>query len=144
MMNANNNYLETKKIKDLKKSYFYEIYNAKRIQTIYGPSTLLYLYDNESNKRFTVFLPKRYNDRIHDGSSDGPEFPYSIGALTNFKIKFVLKIRNSSEQYDVEFRRFKSVCIECKKIKQLDQFYLSPIECNSCYVPKEKTEVLDD
>ena len=105
---------------------------------------LLYLYDNEANERFTVFIPKRYNDRIFDGSSNGPKFPYSIGALTNFRIKFVLKIRNSMEQYDVEFRRFKSACILCKKIKRLDQFYSCSITCNDCHVPKVKTKVLDD
>jgi hypothetical protein len=105
------NYLPTKNINELPHLDYYRIYNAKRLQTKFGPAILLHLYNYQSSEKFKVFLPARFAKMIPDDDSDSDDdnedFPKSIGFLTYFDICFrgKEKLNNGCERYDVRFQR---------------------------------------
>jgi hypothetical protein len=104
------NYLPTKKLNTLPANHFYQIYDYKRFETKFGLATVLSLQNRFTNERFTVFLPKRYNNLIPDDDGnnvdDYKELPRTIRFLPNYQFAFMGKqYGNDYEQYEVKFRK---------------------------------------
>ena len=104
------NYLPTKKLNTLPTNHFYQIYDYKRFETKFGLTTVLSLQNRFTNERFTVFLPKRYNNLIPDDDGnnvdDYKELPRTIRFLPNYQFAFMGKqYGNGYEQYEVKFRK---------------------------------------
>ena len=104
--------LPLKHIQDLPVDYYYRIYRAFRQQTQYGQSLLVYLIDYDTQEKFKVFLPKRYNKMIpSDDSSDSDDdesdnMPKSIGFLNYFDVAFTGASKwNNLPMYNIRFKR---------------------------------------
>jgi hypothetical protein len=108
---TNRNSLPLKHLNELPVNYFYRIYRSKRLQKKYGQSLLVYLFDYDTKEKFTVFLPKRYNNMIPDDDSDSDDdesdnMPKSIGFLDYFDVAFTGASKsNNIPTYNITFKR---------------------------------------